>query len=173
MSNDVSRRGLAAVGVATLAVAWAGWLVATPVVAAASPSGAALVAVAATYRAGSLICHQQADRSFHIGDVQTPVCARCVGLYGGAAIGAIIGLSGWVRRRSRRADGSPVLPTVLLGAAVPTVALWALEHIVGVDISNGVRCAGAVPLGAAVAWFVVAWVAGAPFDDNAARSAIH
>jgi hypothetical protein len=36
-----------------------------------------------------------------------------------------------------------------------------------------VRCAGAVPLGAAVAWFVVAWVGAVPFDDNAARSAIH
>ncbi|MCX6539906.1 MAG: DUF2085 domain-containing protein [Acidobacteria bacterium] len=168
-------RALAAVGLTSLTVVWAAWLVATPVVAAASPSGATLVAVAATYRAGSLICHQHADRSFHVGDVQTPVCARCVGLYGGAAVGAIIGL-GWMRRRSRRADGSSVLQTnlrrVLLGAAVPTVALWALEHIVGLDISNVVRCAGAVPLGAAVAGFVVAWVGGVPFDDNAER-AIH
>lgn len=172
----MNQRACAAVGLTSLAVAWAGWLVATPSVAAASPSGATLVAVAATYRAGSLICHQHADRSFHVGDVQTPVCARCFGLYGGAAIGAIIGL-GWMRRRWRRAGGSLVLETnlrmVLLGAAVPTVALWALEHIVGVDISNGVRCAGAVPLGAAVAGVVVAWVAGASFDDNAARSAIH
>jgi len=172
----MNRRIPAAVGVASLAVLWAGWLVATPVVAAAGPSGATLVAVAATYRAGSLICHQHADRSFHIGDVQTPVCARCVGLYGGAAIGAIIGL-GWMRRRRRRAERSLVRQTdlrkVLLGAAVPTAALWALEHIVSVDISNLARCAGAVPLGAAVAGFVVAWVAGAPFDDNPARSAIH
>jgi len=171
----MSRRARAAVGVTCLAVVWSGWLVATPVVAAASPTGAALVAVAATYRAGSLICHQQADRSFHIRDVQTPVCARCSGLYGGGAIGAIIAL-GWMRRRSRRAPGSAGLQTnlrrVLLGAAAPTVALWALEHAVGTDISNLVRCAGAVPLGAAVAGFVVAWVAGAPFDDNAAR-AIH
>ena len=171
----MSRRARAAVGVTCLAVVWSGWLVATPVVAAASPTGAALVAVAATYRAGSLICHQQADRSFHIRDVQTPVCARCSGLYGGGAIGAIIAL-GWMRRRSRRAPGSAGLQTnlrrVLLGAAAPTVALWALEHAVGTDISNLVRCAGAVPLGAAVAGFVVAWVAGAPFDDTAAR-AIH
>ena len=41
----MSGRARAAVGVASLAVVWAGWLVATPVVAAASPRGAALVAV--------------------------------------------------------------------------------------------------------------------------------
>jgi uncharacterized membrane protein len=142
-------------------------------VAAGSPGGPTLVAVAATYRAGSLLCHQRAERSFHIGGVQTPVCARCVGLYGGAAAGAIIGL-GWMRRRSRHAAGSRALQTnvryLLIGAAVPTGALWALEHIGRLDVSNLARCAGAVPLGAAVAGFVVAWVAGAPFDDNAARA---
>lgn len=156
-----------------LAVVWAGWLVATPAVAAGNPSGPALVAVAATYRAGSILCHQRAERSFHIDGVQTPVCARCVGLYGGAAAGAVIGL-GWMRRQSRHAAAPRALQTslrfLLLCAAVPTGALWTLEHLGGLDVSNLVRCAGAVPLGAAVAGFVVAWVAGAPFDDNAARA---
>jgi hypothetical protein len=168
-------RAIAAVGLTGLAVMWAGWLVAAPAVAAAGANGATLVAVAATYRAGSLICHQHPERSFHIGDAQTPVCARCVGLYGGGALGAVIGL-GWTRRRSRRAAAPSAwqvhLRTVILAAAVPTVALWILEHVAGLDVSNGVRCAGAVPLGAVVAAFVVAWVAGAPFDDNIARSAI-
>jgi hypothetical protein len=62
---------------------------------------------------------------------------------------------------------------VLIVAAVPTVALWALEHLAGLEVSNLMRCAAAVPLGAAVAGFVVARVAGVPFDDNHVRTAIH
>ena len=64
------------------------------------------------------------------------------------------------------------LRTMLLLAAIPTLALWSLEHLAGVGVSNAVRFAGAVPLGAAIGGFVTAWVAGAPFDDHAAP-AIH
>ena len=65
-----------------------------------------------------------------------------------------------------------MLRAILLIAAVPTVALWTLEHASGLSVTNLARFSGAVPLGAAVAWFVVAWVAGARFDDSSAR-AIH
>lgn len=166
---------MAAAGVTLLAVVWSAWLVATPVVAAHGSTRSTLVAAAATYRIGRAICHQQPDRSFHFSGVQTPVCARCLGLYLGAAIGALAGL-GWPRRRSVRSDRArmPVtaVRTLLLAAAVPTAVLWALEHGGGVGVSNFGRFAGAVPLGAAVAWFVVAWAAGAWFDGASAR-AIH
>jgi uncharacterized membrane protein len=172
----MSGRALAAVGVTALAVLWAGWLVVTPAVASAGQSRATLFAVAATYQLGARVCHQHADRSFHIGAVQMPVCARCAGLYGGAAAGAIVGLA-WMRPRRRRANLLRVLQQhlrpVLLAAACPTVVLWALEHTVNVDMSNWVRCVGALPLGAVVAAFVVTWLAGAASDDNAAPSAIH
>lgn len=171
----MGRRGLAAAGIAVLAIAWAAWLAAIPIVAADRPDGATLLGTAATYQVGSIICHQRPDRSFHIGGVQTPVCARCLGLYGGAAVGAMVGI-GWGRRRSRGLEQSrmrlSMLRIILLVAAVPTVALWALEHASVLGVTNLARFTGALPLGAAVAWFVVAWVAGARFDDNSAR-AIH
>ena len=43
------------------------------------------------YAIGSLICHQLPERSFHLWGAQLPVCARCTGIYAGAA-----------RRRARR-----------------------------------------------------------------------
>jgi hypothetical protein len=42
----------------------------------------------AVYGAGSLVCHQRAERSFHAWNVQWPVCARCTGVYFGAASAA-------------------------------------------------------------------------------------
>ena len=39
------------------------------------------------YAAGSIVCHQIPERSFHIAGVQLPVCARCTGLYAGALAG--------------------------------------------------------------------------------------
>src|SRR5215510_4200237 len=44
---------------------------------------------AAVYQVGSLVCHQLSERSFHVWGAQLPVCARCTGLYTGAAAAAI------------------------------------------------------------------------------------
>src|SRR5438552_2016659 len=38
------------------------------------------------YAIGSLVCHQLPERSFHLESVPLPVCARCTGIYAGAAI---------------------------------------------------------------------------------------
>jgi uncharacterized membrane protein len=35
------------------------------------------------------VCHRIAERSFHIGSVQLPLCARCTGMYLGAVIGLV------------------------------------------------------------------------------------
>ncbi|MGH8188115.1 MAG: DUF2085 domain-containing protein, partial [Steroidobacteraceae bacterium] len=43
-----------------------------------------------TYAFGSVICHQRPERSFRIGLATLPVCARCTGLYAGAAVAALI-----------------------------------------------------------------------------------
>ena len=40
------------------------------------------------YGAGSFICHQLPARSFHTWSAQWPVCARCTGIYLGAALTA-------------------------------------------------------------------------------------
>ncbi len=40
----------------------------------------------------SLVCHQDAAKSFFIGGYKLEVCARCTGIYSGAAIFSIAGL---------------------------------------------------------------------------------
>ena len=170
------RRVWVAVFVATATVAWAGWLPASTQLAGPGTGGALTSLLAGTYHAGSLVCHQLPERSFHIGGVQMPVCARCVGLYAGAALGALLGL-GWWRRvgggRSRAGLRLRLVRWLLVGSGIPTALLWLIEHLGDEPIANATRFAGAVPLGAAVAAVVVAWVAGVTFDAPRAGSAIH
>jgi uncharacterized membrane protein len=166
----------AAVGVAAGALGWTMWLCLTPVVASGDASTATLTAVAATYRAGAVICHQQPARSFHLGSAQVPVCARCLGLYAGGAIGAAIAAAWFVRRAGRPTPRSVSRDRVrrwVCAAAAPTAVLWAAEHLGGADVSNALRCAGAGPLGAAVGVIVIAAVVGVSVGDSAELSAIH
>ena len=103
------------------------------------------------YIAGSFVCHQISDRSFHIAGLQLPVCARCTGLYLGAAIGAVAWCAGSVSHLSfARAR------VALIASAVPTmvtvIAAWA-----GVwDPGNVLRATSAAPLGIAVGALVAA-----------------
>jgi hypothetical protein len=104
------------------------------------------------YAAGSLICHQIAERSFHIASFQLPVCARCFGLYAGAALG---GLGPQVVSSGTRAvQGRRSLYGMTLAAALPTMATWTLEWGAGWPMSNVTRALAAVPLGATVAFAV-------------------
>jgi uncharacterized membrane protein len=97
---------------------------------------------AGTYAFGSLICHQQPDRSFHLGLAQLPVCARCTGLYAGAVIGSLV----FLRLRL------PADPRILLiAAAAPTAVTWLVEIGALAALSNTTRAIAALPLGAAVA----------------------
>jgi uncharacterized membrane protein len=109
----------------------------------AAPAAALGVSASAlTYAFGSAICHQRPERSFHIGGAQLPVCARCFGLYAGAALGALIGgLTLTV----------PGLRRGLMVAAVPTAVTWSGEILGLWSPSNLTRCIAALPLGAAVA----------------------
>ena len=153
-----------------LAVGWALWLVAAPAAASSWPAGPVRWAVAATYRAGAVICHQRDSRSFHVSGVGMPVCSRCFGLYAGAAAGAAAAL-GWMLAARRRGAGAFRLPLTPLRAAVlasaaPTLATWLAEHLAGIEVTLLARALAALPLGAAVAALVVAWAAGASFDDG-------
>jgi uncharacterized membrane protein len=62
---------------------------------------------------GYAVCHRISDRSFHIGDYQLPLCARCSGMY----LGAMLGL-GFQALISRRRSGMPpwqvIVPLALL-----------------------------------------------------------
>jgi hypothetical protein len=112
-----------------------------------------------TYALGSIICHQRPDRSFDLFAAQMPVCARCVGLYAGAATGAFMAVVvGWRWTPSACSDqgrGTGRCRAALLAAAVPTVAIWVVEGIGMAAPSNLVRAVAALPPGAVVAWIVI------------------
>ena len=121
-----------------LTAAWIALLLAAPV----SALGAPLSAL--TYGFGSVICHQRPERSFYLGASQLPVCARCLGLYAGAAIGAMAALlAGQVNR--------PHLRRLILLAALPTAITWGSELLGLWSPANATRFLAALPLGAAVA----------------------
>jgi uncharacterized membrane protein len=60
---------------------------------------------------GYAVCHRIDIRSFHLGDRQVPLCARCTGMY----LGAMLGL-GLQHIFSRKRAGLPAKPTwIVLG----------------------------------------------------------
>jgi hypothetical protein len=115
------------------------------------------------YAAGRVLCHQRAERSFHLLGIQLPVCARCLGIYAGAALMSMLtavrpecsaALHASPPHRSMAGEGHRSLRTVLLISALPTAATLAAEWATGHTPGNWTRAVSGVPLGAAVAWIV-------------------
>jgi len=130
---------------AILALAWIVLLLAAPVTALGAPIAAAV------YAFGSVMCHQRPERSFHLAQAQLPVCARCLGLYAGAAAGAI-GILAALRSAGPKSSATPSrLRTILLVAAIPTATTWGGELLGAWFPENLTRFVAALPLGAAVA----------------------
>jgi uncharacterized membrane protein len=98
------------------------------------------------YAIGHVVCHQLPARSFHLWMTSLPVCARCTGIYVGAAVSAIALLRVRVRETNPRA--------VLLVAVLPTAATLVFEWTTGVMPPHWIRALAGVPLGAAVAWAI-------------------
>lgn len=152
------RRRIALLVIALITLAWTVAIVAAPAVSTRGGTGGARLA-AVMYAAGSLICHQRPERSFHAGAAQLPVCARCLGLYGGGALGVLvwIGLAGFDRRASARAaTWIPRVRIVLIAAAIPTLVTVVTAWFGAWDPGNVVRAALALPLGAAAGAVVAA-----------------
>ena len=122
------------------------------------------------YAAGSLICHQIPERSFHYQGFQLPVCARCLGLYAGGAAGGLSAVAGVLVARVDPRITTRHIVTAL--AAVPTVATFVLEHGAGWRVSNATRALAGIPLGAAVAFVVVSALATLHYDQCAPRRPI-
>jgi uncharacterized membrane protein len=144
--GDLSRAGARLLGVGILL--WVAMLLITPA-ALASKSRPLSFGAAVVYAGGSLICHQRPDRCFKVSGRPMPVCARCTGLYLGAAVGAPFALiAGWgiSSRRARR---------VVVLAALPTLLTWSVEMLGLAQPSNLVRAFCALPLGFAAAWLVM------------------
>ena len=145
-------------------IAWALLLPLAPF-AASRPHAAALVAAlfaCVVYAIGSLVCHQLPERSFHLWSAQMPVCARCTGIYAGAALARLrgdcaVGGSPAVgarrhrrrgaRRRSVRSRTSPCL-----ALALRSRRRWrrsSYEWTTGDMPAHSIRAAAGVPIGAA------------------------
>lgn len=104
---------------------------------------------AAVYAAGSYICHQRPERSFHIAGHKMPVCARCTGLYVSAAVAVPLAVLLAAPLTGRRARW------ILAAAALPTAITWLLEYAGVMPFGNAARAVAALPLGFAAAWLVV------------------
>jgi uncharacterized membrane protein len=105
---------------------------------------------------GQFICHQRPERSFFFHGHQLAVCARCTGLYLGAALAAPLGLAAALPLAARPARW------ILAGAAMPTALTWSLEFAGVLPFSNMTRFMAALPLGIAAAWLVLSQFAHRP-----------
>jgi len=136
-------------------IAWALLLPLAPAIAAhphAMPLGGAFLY--AVYIVGSGICHQLPERSFHLWGHQLPVCARCTGIYVGAALAAA-GAAAVYARRPPEPVSTRRWRLVMICAGTPLVVSilyeWTTMHMP----SHWLRAATGVPVGAVVAWMVV------------------
>jgi uncharacterized membrane protein len=114
------------------------------------------------YAIGHMICHQLPLRSFHLWGAALPVCARCTGIYLGAAVVSVAAL---VRPNVIRsaaitsfAGGLSVTAIharrLLLAALVPTAITLGYEWTTGTTPANWIRALAGLPLGAVVAWLI-------------------
>jgi uncharacterized membrane protein len=141
------------------AAVWAALLVVAPFLASrphASTFGAALTL--AVYAVGSGLCHQLPERSFHVWAAQMPVCARCAGIYFGAAMTAVLGAGArGFQPSDNRSPKALVLQKsrlIVALAALPSAATLVFEWSTGHTPANWIRFAAGLPLGVAVAWLV-------------------
>jgi uncharacterized membrane protein len=128
-----------------LTTAWVVLLVTAPLL----PGGAGAI----LYGIGSLICHQIPERSFYLAGFQLPVCARCLGIYVGAASGVAL-----VLMRSGAATHPWSASTrrwLAIAAAAPTLVTVVLETGGVWYPSNVTRAAAGLLLGGIVAFVVV------------------
>jgi uncharacterized membrane protein len=109
---------------------------------------------ALVYLAGSLVCHQLPERSFHLSGIQLPVCARCTGLY----LGGVLGMLALFVLPHRSVTFQKARIALVVGA-VPTILSVTTARLGLWDPSNVVRAAFAAPLGFVVGAIVAAVLA--------------
>ena len=137
------------VAIPVLAVLWLTAIVSAPLL-------PALVS-AFVYAAGSLVCHQIPERSFHLGASQLAVCARCLGIYTGGAAGAVAAAMAW-RQPSRVSTMTSTRVRLLVAlAALPTAVTVALETAGLWSTTNEVRAFAGVPFGIAISFVATAF----------------
>ena len=150
------------------------WAVALPsaamVASLRAPAFPGYLSALAVYAIGSIVCHQLPDRSFYLWGRQLPVCARCMGIYVGAALVAVFVAIARLKPRpstllgatlSRSKDRAPAVrlkPRVVwAGLAVsPTLLTFGYEWTAGTAPANWIRAAAGFMLGTVVSALVLA-----------------
>jgi uncharacterized membrane protein len=158
--------GVIGPALALTALVWLALLIITPL---APPSLATLM-----YVAGGVICHQLPERSFHLAGFQLPVCARCLGIYAGAAAAATIHVLGaFVADSARRRLLTPAAAReVFLVSALPTLVTVVLEWAGVWSATNVVRAITGVVVGAGGALVVMSAVATLHYSECLRRRPI-
>jgi uncharacterized membrane protein len=151
---------------ALAALVWLALLIVTPL---APPSLATLM-----YTAGAVICDQIPERSFHLAGFQIPVCARCLGIYAGAALAASVHLlaSGASDSSRWRILSAADARRVFLLGAIPTLVTKALEWAGVWQGTNVVRAIAGVALGVGGALVVMSAVATLHYSECLRRRPI-
>lgn len=155
------RQWILPVIVTSAILGWSAALIAAPLVATHSDNRLRYAA-ALLYAGGSLICHQRPERSFHLAGAQLPVCARCLGLYVGAAIGAVLWIGvrrGWRSQIAGLSDPRTVRMLVII-FALPTIITVLTATLGWWDPANELRAGLALPLGGIAGLLVTAVSAG-------------
>jgi uncharacterized membrane protein len=107
-----------------------------------------------TYLVGSLLCHQRPERSFFLWGSQMPVCARCAGIYGGAALAALtLSVAARPARSARVALRSGRM--LVVASIIPAAATLVYEWTTGDTPANWIRAVSGLPIGIVVAWIVL------------------
>lgn len=147
MSGSGSNRVRLLVGLLFGAILWAVLLISAPIITADYDSASPVFIVGAgAYVVGAIVCHQQADRSFRLSETTLAVCARCTGLYVGAAAVALMMLM-LGAFRSQRGCRWKDARTLLIVSALPTIVSVLGETFGVVDPGNLIRAILGLPLG--------------------------
>ncbi len=121
------------------------------------------------YAMGEILCHQRPERSFSWHGQPWPVCARCAGVYVGAAFGVVLAHA---LRRQALAPPARVVRLWLIAAACPALATILYEWVTGITPGHALRAAtgGAMGLvaGALLVRFLREWQRGAAVPGMAA-----
>ena len=136
------------------AVSWAAALFAATWIASQPHLARAVyLASAGVYVFASALCHQRPERSFQLWGSQMPVCARCAGIYLGAAVAVLWSAARGLQPSAGRSPKGLALQAIIVGS-LPSAATLVYEWTTGIVPSNWTRAAAGFPLGLAVAWVV-------------------
>ena len=150
-AEGAARRRRAGLAAWSAACAFALIVLGLLVLAPALRAEGALIASQVVYRLFSAACHQMPERSFYFLGFPLAVCARCAGLYAGAAAGLLA--YPLLRRPLARTD-APQRGWLLL-AALPTSLDFALGVLGLWENTHASRFSTALLLGAVSAFFIM------------------